>query len=142
MSNGFKSHTEQQHFVTGQSMPVPSTVYPIPRSEQEIRPSTASKKDLIPLESPIPAAWPYYLLAEQFLARIPRDGAELVVHKCNAPLRIRDRNDGMFALCDYQGPIVANPFESQEITIASIRSEIGEARDHLLKGKLRDESTG
>ena len=47
MSNGFKSHTELQHFVTGQSMPVRSTVYPIPRSEQEIRPSTASKKDLI-----------------------------------------------------------------------------------------------
>jgi hypothetical protein len=47
MSNGFKSHTEQQHLVTGQSMPVPSPVYPIPRSEQEIRPSTASKKDLI-----------------------------------------------------------------------------------------------
>ena len=29
------------------------------------------------------------------------------------------------ALCGYQGPIVANPFESQEITIASICSEIG-----------------
>jgi hypothetical protein len=28
-------------------MPSPSTVYPVPPSEQEIRPSTASKKDLI-----------------------------------------------------------------------------------------------
>lgn len=46
MSNGFKTYTEQQHLVTGQSMPSPSTVYPVPPSNRKLGPLPRARRIL------------------------------------------------------------------------------------------------